>query len=1199
VGNSHQPSGPLSPNDTYPDHIVTAIIVAHDGAEWLPRVTDAVLGQTQPVQRIVAVDTGSHDRSGAVLADLIGSEVVFGMERDTGYGAAIARALRHRATVVPVQPTRQGGPAGADRGWGDPAEPDDRAGPGGYHPGRASGEAPTEWIWLLHDDCEPDPDALAELLRGAAETPGAAVLGPKVLDWADGRVLLETGLAIDMAGRRVTGIEPREIDQGQHDGDRDVLAVSSAGMLARRDVWDGVGGFDPVFRLFRDDIDFCWRVHAAGYRVRVVTDAVVYHLEASARGRRQTSAAPRPQRADRRNALIVLLANLPLPSMVAALAGNAVLSAARALFFLMAKRPQAARDEAAALGSLLTRPGLIFGARRRRRRGRRRAYRTLRSQVLPGHSLRKLAEFTMDALSPSSRAEAVGTHHASDDPSDDESLLTDSGLAQRILTSPGVLLAVALTVIALVSERSLFGSGPLGGGALLPAWGGASGLWSEYLAGFHAVGVGSAASTPPYVAVIAAASTILGGKPWLAMAVIMLGCVPIAGVVTYLASRRITGSTPVRVWLAASYALLPVATGAVAAGRFGTAVVFMLLPVIACTAGRMLTEPPRRARRAAWGTGLLIAIAAAFVPLVWVVAVIVAALAGLAFAQRRRAMAADLAIVALVPPVLLAPWTLDVARHPPALLLEAGLQQPGLASAKLPASSVLLLSPGGPGLPPVWLTGGLLLAALAALVLRRRGFAVAASWGVALSGLLIAIAVSRFQVSPPDGGPVLPVWPGVALFVAALGLLVAVGAVGDDLHALFAAGGLRRAGVIALAVVACALPVLTAAHWIVTGVSGPVRTVAGPVLPEFVSVSTGNGTHLRTLVLRPGVRSVSYTLLRGSDPPLGAEALTEPPPAARALDRVVADLTAQQGTEAGNAGESLAQFAVGYVLLPAPVDPGLARLLDGVVGLRPVSQTSSFALWRVSEPGGRVRVVEPGGAQAALASGTVSVNGAAAPAAGGTLVLAEPASASWHASLNGRPLTPLPSPAYGWAQEFQLPAGGGTLDITRDQIGREVTVALEAVILVVVVALALPGAEDSTPEAGGARREDRLRRASRPAAAAARGHDRTAGPRRGSRGTRSRGRRRAGDDRQGTGPRRVLAAAGRPSVWGQRRASPPPEDLALPGRLPARADGVAPEVAAADGRSAVQDSVAAPDEAADETGWVPDGRAGRAWEADW
>ena len=1201
MGNSHQPSGPLSPNDTHPDHIVTAVIVAHDGAGWLPRVTDAVLGQTQPAQRIVAVDTGSRDRSGAVLTDLLGSEVVFGMERDTGYGAAVDRALRHRAAIAPLSPVRQGspvGPGGPDRSWGDAAEPDDW-GRGGYHPGQAHGAAPAEWIWLLHDDCEPDPDALAELLRGAAETPGAAVLGPKVLDWADRRVILEAGLTIDTAGRRVTGTEPREIDQGQHDGDRDVLAVGSAGMLVRRDVWDEVGGFDPELRLFRDDIDFCWRVHAAGYRVRVITDAVVYHVEASARGRRQTSAAPHPKRADRRNALIVLLASLPLPSMVAALAGNAILSGARTLFFLLAKRPQAARDEAAALGCLFVRPGLIAGARRRRRRGRRGAYAALRSQVLPGHSLRKLAEFAVATLSPSSRAEAVGTHHASDDPSDDDSLLTDSGLAQRILANPGVLLVAALTAIALVSERSLLGSGPLGGGALLPAWGGASGLWSEYLASFHAVGAGSAASTPPYVAVIAAASTILGGKPWLVMAVILLGCVPIAGAVTYLASRRVTTRTPLRVWLAASYALLPVATGIVAAGRFGAAVVFMLLPVIALTAGRMLTERPRRARRAAWATGLLIAIAAAFVPLVWVVAVIVAALTGLAFARARRAMAVNLAIVALVPPVLLAPWTLDVAEHPSVLLFEAGLQQPGLASANLPARSVLLLSPGGPGLPPVWVTGGLLLAALAALLLRRRGFAVATSWGVALSGLLTAIAVSRFLVRPPGGGPVLPVWPGVALIVAALGLLLAVAAAGDDVHALFAAGGLRRAGVCALAIAACALPVLTAAYWIVTGVSGPVSNVAAPVLPEFVSISTGSGLHLRTLVLRPGPRSVSYTLLRGADPPIGAEALTEPPAATRALDRVVAGLTAPHGTEAGDVGGSLAQFAVGYVLLPAPVDPGLARLLDGVAGLRPVSQTSSFALWRVGEPAGRARVIEPSGAQVSLASGAVSVNGAAAPAAGGTLVLAEPASASWHASLNGRPLTPLPRPAYGWAQAFRLPAGGGRLDIARDQTGREVMVALEAVILVVVAALALPGAQDSAPDGGEPGGEDQPHRTSHMAAAGARGHDRTAGPRRGSRGTRTRGRRRRdADEGYGAGPRRGPHAAGHAPAGGQRRASPLPRDLALPGRLPVPSDQMAQDLGAADGGSGVQDPVAVREETAGEAGRVPGEPAGRAREAD-
>ena len=65
-----------------------------------------------------------------------------------------------------------------------------------------------------------------------------------------------------------------------------MLAVGSAGMLVRRDVWERLGGFDPALRLFRDDVDFCWRVQAAGLRVQVVTDAILYHRELAARRRR-------------------------------------------------------------------------------------------------------------------------------------------------------------------------------------------------------------------------------------------------------------------------------------------------------------------------------------------------------------------------------------------------------------------------------------------------------------------------------------------------------------------------------------------------------------------------------------------------------------------------------------------------------------------------------------------------------------------------------------------------------------------------------------------------------------------------------------------------------------------------------------------------------------------------------------------------
>jgi GT2 family glycosyltransferase len=1042
----------VSPTNAQSQHVVTAVIVAHDGAAWIPRMTEALVNQTRSVQRVVGVDTGSRDRSGAMLAEALGRAAVFGMDRGTGYAAAVHQALRHRAATTHLPP-----PAGT------PAER-------------------TEWVWLLHDDCEPEPDALEQLLLGADQVPAVAVLGPKVMDWSDRDVLLEAGIGIDRAGRRITGIEPREVDQGQHDGNRDVLAVGSAGMLVRRDVWNQVGGFDPGMLLYREDVDFCWRVQAAGYRVRVITDAVIYHVEASARRRRQASAAPRRGREDRRNALLVLLGNLPPGPMLFALAGNLVLSTLRTLFFLLAKRAGAALDEFAGFFGAAGHPLRLLAARRRRSQGRRGAYGRLRPEVPPGHSVRKLAEFATGALSKSLPVDMVGSHHATEDPTDDDSLLVDSGIVQRVLANPGVVLFLVLTTIALVAERSLLSSSPLGGGALVPAWGGASGLWLEYLQGFHPTGIGTAASTPPYVAVIALLATLLGGKPWLAVDIILIGCIPLAGVTAYLASRRVTRSVPVRIWAAMAYALLPVGMGAVAAGRLGTALVLVLLPLIALVAARVFTHGRRRARRAAWAAALLVAVAAAFVPLVWVLTVAVMALGALVFRRGRPGVMIDAAIVAVVPVVLLLPWSIALATHPSQLLLEAGLQPPGLASPHLAARSLMLLSPGGPGLPPFWVTAGLVLAAAVALVASGRRALVLAGWAAALLGLLAAAALSKFIVTPAVGGDPVLAWPGLALAFAGAGLLLAVLACGDLFQDKLGSGGWRAPSgiaVLALAAVACTAPALAAAAWVTSGVRGPVAPSAGPVLPEFVSVSSATGLRLRTLVLRVDPRGrVAYSVLRDTDPLIGASELAVPPAAQRALNLSVATLTAPYGGSVQDQGRSLAQFGIGYVLLPAPIDPSLARLLDGVPGLRPVSQTAAFALWRVSDTTARVRVVEHNGTVVPVNSGTVSVAGASVPAAGGTLVLAEPAG-GWSAALNGHPLTPLAASVGGWAQGFRLPPGGGSLTVSRSQLARIAVVALEALAVAIVLALGLPGARVAGETAEGAAAASAARRGGR------------------------------------------------------------------------------------------------------------------------
>jgi len=980
------------------------------------------------------------------------------MDEDAGYGAAVARALQHPA-------------ARASGGASGPA--------GGSANGPANG---AEWIWLLHDDCEPAPDALEQMLTAAGRSRSVAVLGPKLKDLSDRRIVREAGITTDRAGRRLTGVEPGEIDQGQHDGSRAVLAVSSAGMLVRRDVWNQLGGFDANLPLFRDDIDFCWRAHAAGYEVRVITDAVVYHRELSARQVRRTPATGgHPRMIDRRSALYVFAVNLPLWPMLGVLTGCVAGSLVRAAWCLLTKQQRKAGAHLGAVAWLLRHPLLLWHERRRRAADRKHGYAVLRGQLPRARTVGRLAEAAMGVLTRGSGYNTGGLHHAMvDDPGDDLPMPATDSVARRVFTSPGVLLFAGLAVVALVAERSLTGSvlsgsATFGGGALVPPYSGAGSLWREYLAGYHDTGIGSAATTPAYVGVLAALSTLFGGKPWLAIDVLLLGCVPLAGMTAFLATRRLTSVLAARIWIAASYALLPVATGAVAAGRIGTVVAFVLLPLIGVLVGRILTGNPRTATRAAWAAGLLTAVTAAFVPLAWPVAVIAAVAATAAWSWLGPRTVINAWIVAVVPGVLLIPWTFHLVTSPSAFFGEAGVIRPGLTAAHLRPGPLLLLSPGGPGLPPAWVTAGLVLPALAALLTRRRTAVVYAGWGVALGGLVLALVVSRARLTPPQGGAPVSAWPGLAIAIAAAGLLLAatplIETIGRALGRPSGRGradadrsgqGWRRAASVAGLAAVVSAPALAAGYWLADGLDGPVTAAGSPILPAFVAASAAGPDRARTLVLRQDAGTLTYAILRAADPVPGEPELAETSASRNVMESVVASLPAAGSGDTGDTGRALSQFGIGYVMLADPADQALAGQLNAAAGLQPLTRSSSYDLWQVSGTVARARVVTPSGTAVPVPSGSVGVNATLAPGTSGTLVLAE-AAGGWSATLDGKPLAALAAPVDGWAQGFTLPAGGGHLVITRNETARNLSLGAEAVALLAVLVLALPGSRSSVP----------------------------------------------------------------------------------------------------------------------------------------
>jgi GT2 family glycosyltransferase len=881
---------------------VTAIVVAHDGARWLGETLRALAGQSRRPDRVAGVDNGSRDGSAGLLAQMFGNANVISQPRSAGFGESVAEALAKL-------------PPGRD-----------------------------EWIWLLHDDCAPDRHALEALLHAAEQDQKAAVLGPKLLDWIDRRRLLEVGVTVGRTGRRDTGLEPREFDQGQHDGTREVLSVSTAGMLIRRDVWERAGGLDPFFPLFRDDLDLCWRVRNAGHRVLNVTSAVAWHAEAASRRRRRIAVSgDHPRRLDRRNAIFVVMANLPFGAMLWALLRNVLGSAFRTLLFIVSKQPANALDEVVAMGSILAHPFRLMKARRARRHGRKKGYiRIKRLMTSRWAAYRRLTDMVQSLLAGEAPVDSTGRHHHATTPASPEDEFAavphDAGAVKRFITRPGVVLMLALAVVSLIAERSLLGGERLGGGALVPVTGGAGDLWAFYTEDSHDLGLGSDAWAPPYVAVLAALSTLTLGKTWLAVSALLLGSVPLAGATAYLATRHVIPAVPARAWAAGTYALLPVATGAIASGRLGTAVVFVLVPLYASLGTTLLSAERRRARRAAWGLGLALAVGTAFVPLVYPLFAVLGVLGAVAFGGRRRGVATSMAVALVVPVALLFPWLAGLVTDPGKILLEAGLHDPALVDPALPAESLLALSPGGPGLPPFWVSAGLVAAALAALLMRRQRMIVAIGWGVALYGVLAAIVVSRISVEGARA------WPGVPLAFAGTGLLVLVGLTAHRLTELRAGGGLRRVGATLVAAVAFSTPLLAAGHWMVNGVRGPLVGDAPDVLPMLAAARTANGE--RTLVLRGS----AFTVLHGRTPLIGESEL---PVASEARTRVA---TAAQGLVGGRGGDAatLAQHGIAMIAVTPPFTAELTRTLDSQPSLQRLSLSEFGGLWRLAEPVTRV-----------------------------------------------------------------------------------------------------------------------------------------------------------------------------------------------------------------------------------------------------
>ena len=209
---------------------LAVVVVAYRSAGELPATLAAVSAQLEPGDELIVVDNASPDDSAAVARAAAPHADVVRLERNTGFA-------------------------------------------GGCNTGAQFSQAPL--LFFLNPDARVRPGAIAALRAAAIRHPGWGA-------W-QALVLLEGGERINTAGGATHwtglawagGCEAPAADVGVED--REVSFASGAALVVRRTAWRQVGGFDPAYFMYGEDVDLSLRLRLAGWRIGLVPTAAVEH----------------------------------------------------------------------------------------------------------------------------------------------------------------------------------------------------------------------------------------------------------------------------------------------------------------------------------------------------------------------------------------------------------------------------------------------------------------------------------------------------------------------------------------------------------------------------------------------------------------------------------------------------------------------------------------------------------------------------------------------------------------------------------------------------------------------------------------------------------------------------------------------------------------------------------------------------------
>lgn len=223
--------------DTIPS--VAVVILNYNGQSYLEKFLPSVRNSSYENLSIYVADNGSADDSLAWLEENVPEISRINLKKNYGFAEGYNRALR---------------------------------------------QVDADYYILLNSDLEVESGWIEPIIQLLEEDPETAACQPKILSYERKEAFEYAGAAggwIDFLGYpfcRGRIFDFTETDEGQYNDRQEIFWASGAALFVRADLFHRIGGFDPDYFAHAEEIDLCWRLKRAGYKIQVVPESVVYHL---------------------------------------------------------------------------------------------------------------------------------------------------------------------------------------------------------------------------------------------------------------------------------------------------------------------------------------------------------------------------------------------------------------------------------------------------------------------------------------------------------------------------------------------------------------------------------------------------------------------------------------------------------------------------------------------------------------------------------------------------------------------------------------------------------------------------------------------------------------------------------------------------------------------------------------------------------